>query len=199
MCEFRRWHWYGWYQWDVSTTTQDILWDNSLISWIILLPLRKDYYPPDAYSQSKLAQILFTRHLQVIINQDKDLHVQVHAAHPGVVDTDLIVHTSITYVPWFRKLFFKVSHSCEIYFFKAVKFVKFLFDKQNEILCRMHAFWSIFRKCTENTQKKKNNFKKYFDWAIASCLIKEQSSYVIALEKCKRLFCFWTKIKIFHF
>lgn len=67
----------------------------------------KDYYPPDAYNQSKLAQVLFTRHLQLLINQDEDLHVQVHAVHPGVVDTDLFVHSSTTYVPWFKKLFFK--------------------------------------------------------------------------------------------
>lgn len=69
----------------------------------------KNYYPPDAYNQSKLAQVLFTRHLQLLINQDEDLHVQVHAVHPGVVDTDLFVHSSTTYVPWFKKLFFKVK------------------------------------------------------------------------------------------
>lgn len=52
--------------------------------------------------------MLFTRHLQTLINQDEDWHVQVHAVHPGVVDTDLFVHSSTTYVPWFKKLLFKV-------------------------------------------------------------------------------------------
>lgn len=69
---------------------------------------RKYYYPPDAYNQSKLAQVLFTRHLQLIFNRDEDSHIQVHAVHPGVVDTDLFVHSSTTYVPWFKKLLFKV-------------------------------------------------------------------------------------------
>lgn len=71
----------------------------------------KDYYPPDAYNQSKLAQVLFTRHLQLLINQDEDCHVQIHAVHPGVVDTDLFQHTSMTYVSWFKTLFFKVTHN----------------------------------------------------------------------------------------
>lgn len=76
---------------------------------IIILFLRNSYYPPDAYNQSKLAQVLFTRHLQRIFNNDEDAHVQVHAVHPGVVDTDLFIHSSTTYVPWFKKLLFKVQ------------------------------------------------------------------------------------------
>lgn len=67
---------------------------------------RKYYYPPDAYNQSKLAQVLFTRHLQIKLNQE---NVQVHAVHPGIVDTDLFVHSSTTYIPWFKKIFFKVT------------------------------------------------------------------------------------------
>lgn len=70
---------------------------------------RNYYYPPDAYNQSKLAQVLFTRHLQRLMNEDENAYVQLHAVHPGVVDTDLFVHSSTTYVPWFKKLFFKVS------------------------------------------------------------------------------------------
>lgn len=69
---------------------------------------RKYYYPPDAYSQSKLAQVLFTRHLQLLINQDEDWHVQIHSVHPGVVDTDLFEHSSLTYISWAKKIFFKV-------------------------------------------------------------------------------------------
>lgn len=82
-----------------------------MLNLVCLVLGSKDYYPPDAYNQSKLAQVLFTRHLQLLINQDEDLHVQVHAVHPGVVDTDLFVHSSTTYVPWFKKLFFKVKHT----------------------------------------------------------------------------------------
>lgn len=69
----------------------------------------KYYYPADAYNQSKLAQVLFTRHLQKIIDANGD-NIQTHAVHPGVVDTDLFVHSSTTYIPWFKKLMFKVFH-----------------------------------------------------------------------------------------
>lgn len=75
---------------------------------------RKSYYPPDAYNQSKLAQVLFTRHLQNLFNQDVDLHVQIHAVHPGVVDTDLFVQSSTYIPPWFKKLFFKVKKKQKI-------------------------------------------------------------------------------------
>lgn len=71
--------------------------------------LRKYYYPPEAYNQSKLAQVLFTRHLQRLMDEDENAFVQTHAVHPGVVDTDLFIHSSTTYVPWFKKLLFKVN------------------------------------------------------------------------------------------
>lgn len=82
---------------------------------ILCLFLRKFYYPPVAYNQSKLAQVLFTRHLQQIFNENEDTYVQVHAVHPGVVDTDLFVHSSTTYIPWFKRIFFKVSDIDLIY------------------------------------------------------------------------------------
>lgn len=85
-----------------------------LIVVIIFFLCSKDYHPIIAYNQSKLAQVLFTRHLQLLINQDEDWHVQVHAVHPGIVDTDLFVHSSTTYVPWFKKLFFKVNARCVV-------------------------------------------------------------------------------------
>ncbi|XP_055703436.1 dehydrogenase/reductase SDR family member on chromosome X [Phlebotomus papatasi] len=66
----------------------------------------KTYYGATAYNQSKLAQILFTKHLQVLFGT-RQLPVQVHAVHPGVVDTDLFVHTSSTVIPWFKKALFK--------------------------------------------------------------------------------------------
>lgn len=96
----------------------------------------KDYYPPDAYNQSKLAQVLFTRHLQFLINQDEDLHVQVHAVHPGVVDTDLFVHSSTTYVPWFKKLFFKVKiYSLHVKYINSVPFLEYGRGITNYRLC----------------------------------------------------------------
>ncbi|KRG05001.1 dehydrogenase/reductase SDR family member on chromosome X isoform X2 [Drosophila mojavensis] len=66
----------------------------------------KYYYPGTAYSQSKLAQILFTRHLQTLLDAEK-ANVQVNVVHPGIVDTDLFEHSATTAVPFFKKLFFK--------------------------------------------------------------------------------------------
>lgn len=84
---------------------------------------RKYYYPPDAYNQSKLAQVLFTKHLQVLLSGagvGAGGRVQVHAVHPGVVDTDLFVHSSSTYIPWVKKILFKVcvclSFGCFFFF-----------------------------------------------------------------------------------
>lgn len=85
-----------------------------LIFYVSLKTHSKDYYPPDAYNQSKLAQVLFTRHLQLQINEDEDCHVQIQAVHPGVVDTDLFQYSSLSYISWFKKLFFKVCYHSHI-------------------------------------------------------------------------------------
>lgn len=69
---------------------------------------RKYYYPPDAYNQSKLAQVLFTKHLQNIFDSDTECNVQIHAVHPGVVDTELFVHSNT--IPILKQLFFKVNY-----------------------------------------------------------------------------------------
>lgn len=47
------------------------------------------YDPADAYSQSKLANILFTRELA---DRLKGTGVTVNAVHPGVVNTDIVRH-----------------------------------------------------------------------------------------------------------
>jgi NAD(P)-dependent dehydrogenase (short-subunit alcohol dehydrogenase family) len=69
---------------------------------------RKFYYPADAYAKSKLAQVYFTKYLEVLF-KERDLKLQAHAPHPGIVDTDLFQHSSNTYIPWFKKLVYKVS------------------------------------------------------------------------------------------
>lgn len=68
----------------------------------------KFYYPVDAYAKSKLAQVYFSKYLDKILTE-KGINVQVHAVHPGVVNTDLFEHSSTTYVPWFKDLVYKVS------------------------------------------------------------------------------------------
>ncbi|KAM8712072.1 hypothetical protein ACLKA7_012574 [Drosophila subpalustris] len=64
------------------------------------------YNPGAAYSQSKLAQIFFTRHLQTLLDREQS-HVQVNVVHPGIVDTDLFEHSATTSVPFLKKIFFK--------------------------------------------------------------------------------------------
>lgn len=55
--------------------------------------LEANYSGREAYGQSKLAQVLFTRHLS---KQLKDTTVTVNAVHPGIVkNTELLRHTSL--------------------------------------------------------------------------------------------------------
>lgn len=65
-----------------------------------------DYYPISAYNNSKLAQVMFTKHLQSML-VGQQLPVQTNSLHPGVVDTELFEHTASTSVGWFKKIFFK--------------------------------------------------------------------------------------------
>lgn len=69
---------------------------------------RKYYYPGDAYGKSKLAQVFFTKHLDTLLKK-KGLNIQVHSTHPGIVNTDLFEHSSNTYIPWFKDIFYKVN------------------------------------------------------------------------------------------
>lgn len=68
---------------------------------------RKSYYPADAYAQSKLAQILFTRFVDAQLKEQND-NVCIYAVHPGVVNTALFDTTGMQAIPWFREFFFKV-------------------------------------------------------------------------------------------
>lgn len=49
----------------------------------------KNYHPNKAYSQSKLAQMMFAYHLQNKIKQQRK-HVEVYVCHPGASNTSLI-------------------------------------------------------------------------------------------------------------
>lgn len=51
----------------------------------------KSYEPFRAYSQSKLANILFTRQLAQLL---KGTDVYVYAIHPGIVNTEIMRHMS---------------------------------------------------------------------------------------------------------
>lgn len=63
-----------------------------------------------AYGDSKLAQIMAMRHLENLCIKN-GWKVQSHAAHPGVVDTELFHRTIWGSMGWARKLLFKVNCS----------------------------------------------------------------------------------------
>jgi NAD(P)-dependent dehydrogenase (short-subunit alcohol dehydrogenase family) len=65
------------------------------------------YYPIDAYAKSKLAQVFFTKYLDKYL-KDTEVNVSVFSVHPGIVNTDLFEHSSISYVPLFKDIFYKV-------------------------------------------------------------------------------------------
>ena len=52
----------------------------------------KNYNPAEAYQQSKLANILFTRQLAKLLHGTR---VTVNAVHPGIVDTNIVRHMDI--------------------------------------------------------------------------------------------------------
>ncbi|XP_026675609.1 retinol dehydrogenase 12 isoform X2 [Ceratina calcarata] len=55
-----------------------------------------------AYAQSKLAQEIFTKGLQNLLNE-KEYRVQVYSVHPGLVYTELFIHSYV----WRYKLLFQ--------------------------------------------------------------------------------------------
>ncbi|KAB0804588.1 hypothetical protein PPYR_01558 [Photinus pyralis] len=63
----------------------------------------KEYDPGTAYSQSKLANILFTKELN---NRLKGTNVTVNSVHPGIVDTELFRHMGF-YKSWLATIFIK--------------------------------------------------------------------------------------------
>jgi NAD(P)-dependent dehydrogenase (short-subunit alcohol dehydrogenase family) len=70
-----------------------------------------NYIPSASYAQSKLAQVIFTKSLDSRL-RNRNIPVQVHAVHPGIVNTDLFDGTLLKKVaPWVPPLLFKVTFS----------------------------------------------------------------------------------------
>lgn len=69
---------------------------------------RKRYIPAAGYSQSKLAQVLFTVQLENELRR-ANLPVQVHAIDPGLVNTDIFKNTWFgRFIPSFILKLYKV-------------------------------------------------------------------------------------------
>ena len=68
--------------------------------------LRNNTYTPfKAYSQSKLANVLFTRELANRLGRNSN--ISVYCLHPGVINTDIMRHSSDNiFVKIFKKIFF---------------------------------------------------------------------------------------------
>lgn len=134
---------------------------------------RKHYYPGDAYARSKLAQVFFTKHLDNLF-KDKDIKIQVHSTHPGIVNTDLFEYSSNTYIPWFKDIFYKVSWPLKVR--KLLSFTK-LFPadarsriKNDCIRCDLPVFgrkgWNLpqqllLRQSAQEGEARKRNEKAF--------------------------------------
>lgn len=69
---------------------------------------RSFFISSKAYAQSKLAQILFTIHLEKLL-REKNSRVHLLSVHPGVVDTDIFNGTALKIIfPWVLKYICKV-------------------------------------------------------------------------------------------
>ncbi|CAH1160173.1 unnamed protein product [Phaedon cochleariae] len=68
---------------------------------------RSEYITGWAYAQSKLAQVLFTNYLEDLLRRE-GAFVQVHAVHPGIVNTELFDGSYLkNMAPWLPAYFFK--------------------------------------------------------------------------------------------
>lgn len=79
---------------------------------------KKGYLSQIAYSQAKLAQILFSNHLNELLKND---NVKVYSVHPGIVNTDIFDGSKMKrFIPWAPNIFFKspeagaipIVHTC---------------------------------------------------------------------------------------
>ena len=69
---------------------------GSCLDWSDWTSLARYYSPEQAYGNSKAAQILFTRQLTKLLEQNNS-NVRCYSIHPGIVFTDLYVNT------WYMK------------------------------------------------------------------------------------------------
>lgn len=100
--------WLTWISRISIASTTSLKFNQRVRFTVAFLAFRKYYYPGDAYGKSKLAQVFFTKHLDNVLKR-KGLNIQVHSTHPGIVNTDLFEHSSNTYIPWFKDIFYKVN------------------------------------------------------------------------------------------
>lgn len=84
-------------------------------------PSSSNYYPVEAYMNSKLCQVAFGTILQQKFNEDKS-NILVYFVHPGIVDTDLLYGEQMK---WLKRKMFKVGFN-GIYFLLCSSLISFL-------------------------------------------------------------------------
>lgn len=82
---------------------------------------KKYYRASMAYANSKLAQIMFTYHLERLCKAEK-WKIQTFAPHPGVVDTDIFKRSLVNDIPGWKRLLFKVGKFFKMASFNLVQF-----------------------------------------------------------------------------
>ncbi|XP_041986595.1 retinol dehydrogenase 12-like [Aricia agestis] len=70
------------------------------------LNAKKHYDSVTAYAQSKLAQLMITRHVNKLLEESGE-NVKCYSVHPGIVNTDLFDNTMFSKLPWVTKTLFK--------------------------------------------------------------------------------------------
>lgn len=68
--------------------------------------LKKNFNTYIMYAQSKLAQLISTKHLQNLLEK-KQLGIQVYAVHPGIVNTDLFQYSYLSKLQLLSKYLMK--------------------------------------------------------------------------------------------
>ncbi|XP_012278264.1 dehydrogenase/reductase SDR family member on chromosome X [Orussus abietinus] len=67
---------------------------------------KNEFIAQAAYSQSKLAQVMFTKTLQELLKQE-NMYIDAYAVHPGIVNTDIFQHSYVNKLQWLKRLLFK--------------------------------------------------------------------------------------------
>jgi len=67
---------------------------------------KKSYHPGKSYANSKLAQVMFSKHLERLCKA-QNWNIQTFSAHPGVVDSELFHTTALGSLHLYRKLISK--------------------------------------------------------------------------------------------
>ena len=67
---------------------------------------KRKFLTKSAYAQSKLAQEIFTKGLQHLL-EEKQYYVQVYSVHPGIVYTELFIRTFIWKLKLLTRYFLK--------------------------------------------------------------------------------------------